>query len=188
MIVTEKMLKEARTEKGGFSQAQVDLAIRLFGKPWKKNMLGKFIPECDWEKFCSLSRRTKAASLRESKKKKSLRQSQRAKGIYTDPKKFYSSDEWRRLRYRVIVKYGSKCHACGRSPKEHGVVIHVDHIKPRSKFPQLELCFENLQILCEDCNLGKLNKDQTDWRPSTTLLTDEEMAEIEMAQAASEYI
>ena len=43
-------------------------------------------------------------------------------------------------------------------------VMHVDHIKPRSKFPDLELEFDNLQILCKACNLGKSNKDQTDFR------------------------
>jgi len=44
-------------------------------------------------------------------------------------------------------------------------VLHVDHIKPRSKYPELSLTFSNLQILCEDCNFGKSNIDQTDWRP-----------------------
>lgn len=50
--------------------------------------------------------------------------------------------------------------ACGDVNK----TIHVDHIKPRSKFPELSLVQSNLQILCADCNLGKSNKDQTDWR------------------------
>jgi len=44
--------------------------------------------------------------------------------------------------------------------------IHVDHIKPRSKFPELELVFDNLQVLCDDCNIGKSNVDSTDFRPS----------------------
>ena len=54
---------------------------------------------------------------------------------------------------------------CGRSPKEHGIVIHVDHIKPRSKYPKLELAFDNMQLLCAACNYGKSNIDNTDWRP-----------------------
>lgn len=78
---------------------------------------------------------------------------------------FYESKEWRRLRYRVIKKYEAACMACGRSKKNHGVVIHVDHIKPRSKHPDLSLHFNNLQLLCEDCNLGKGNKCEVDWRP-----------------------
>lgn len=82
-----------------------------------------------------------------------------------DSKSFYASPEWRKLRVRVLEKYGARCMCCGRNHKDHGVVIHVDHIKPRSKHPELSLVFENLQILCEDCNLGKSNLYDTDWRP-----------------------
>ena len=78
-------------------------------------------------------------------------------------KSFYLSREWRSLRVEALVKYGRKCCLCGRSPKE-GVILHVDHIKPRSKYPKLELDIENLQILCEDCNLGKSNKYEEKWR------------------------
>jgi len=78
---------------------------------------------------------------------------------------FYMSREWRSLRVRVLEKYECKCMMCGRSPKLHNVVVHVDHIKPRSKHPELSLAFDNLQLLCEDCNLGKSNKYDTDWRP-----------------------
>lgn len=77
---------------------------------------------------------------------------------------FYGSREWRAVRYQAIVKYDGCCLACGRSYKKHGIIIHVDHVKPRSLHPELELDIDNLQILCEDCNLGKSNKDDTDWR------------------------
>jgi len=77
---------------------------------------------------------------------------------------FYNSDAWRQARYRVIKRHGRVCMACGVTSGE----MHVDHIKPRSKFPELELDQSNLQILCKDCNLGKSNKDQTDWRPKST--------------------
>jgi 5-methylcytosine-specific restriction endonuclease McrA len=52
---------------------------------------------------------------------------------------------------------------CGRRAG-NGVVIHVDHIKPRSLYPELALEFSNLQVLCMDCNQGKSNRDFTDWR------------------------
>ena len=78
-------------------------------------------------------------------------------------KKFFMSDAWRTLRYEAFKRYGRQCLVCGRG-RSHGVVLHVDHIKPRSKFPELALEITNLQILCEDCNLGKSNTDQTDWR------------------------
>lgn len=76
---------------------------------------------------------------------------------------FYSSRAWRNLRYKALKKYGAICHCCNVSRKQ-GKVMHVDHIKPRSKYPLLELRLDNLQILCEDCNLGKSNTDETDWR------------------------
>lgn len=76
---------------------------------------------------------------------------------------FYRSPEWRFIRYEAIKKYGNNCQACGTGPGK-GVSIHVDHIKPRSLFPGIALDIDNLQILCEDCNLGKLTHDQTDWR------------------------
>lgn len=77
---------------------------------------------------------------------------------------FYNSREWRALRYQALKKYGGACNACGRSAAEHGVVIHVDHIKPRSKYPHLALRLDNLQVLCHECNLAKGNRDEIKWR------------------------
>lgn len=77
--------------------------------------------------------------------------------------KFYQSPEWKALRYKALVKYGNRCMACGRAPKDR-VIIHVDHILPRSTYPEHALTLKNLQILCEDCNISKSNKDETDWR------------------------
>jgi 5-methylcytosine-specific restriction endonuclease McrA len=51
-------------------------------------------------------------------------------------------------------------------------VMHVDHIKPRSKYPHLALRESNLQVLCEACNLGKGNWDETDWRPLKRLFKE----------------
>jgi len=96
-------------------------------------------------------------------------------------KEFYMSKEWRILRVKVLEKFECKCMMCGRSPKEHGIVIHVDHIKPRSNYPELALSFNNLQLLCEDCNLGKLNRYETDWRPDP-----EDNHEISLVIAANE--
>ncbi len=61
-------------------------------------------------------------------------------------KKFTRSYEWRVLRMKVLDKYGPRCMCCGATP-EHGVKMHVDHIKPRRKYPELELSFDNLQVL-----------------------------------------
>lgn len=73
---------------------------------------------------------------------------------------FYLSEAWLHVRYKVLDKYGRRCMACYATNKE----IHVDHIKPRSKFPELELTFDNLQVLCRACNIGKWNLSEKDWR------------------------
>lgn len=76
---------------------------------------------------------------------------------------FYETQIWKRVRYKALVKYGNRCQCCGSGPQT-GAVLHVDHIKPRSKYPQLAFSIGNLQVLCADCNIGKSNKDETDWR------------------------
>lgn len=75
---------------------------------------------------------------------------------------FLSSYEWRKLRMEVIKAYGPTCMCCRSTEAQ----INVDHIKPRRKYPELALEFDNLQILCSACNHGKGNWDETDWRPS----------------------
>jgi 5-methylcytosine-specific restriction endonuclease McrA len=73
---------------------------------------------------------------------------------------FYESQEWRVLRYKALKLHGAKCQLCGCSDGQ----MQVDHIKPRSKYPELELRLDNLQVLCRDCNLGKGAWDESDWR------------------------
>lgn len=75
-------------------------------------------------------------------------------------KKFYASWEWKKLRFEILKKYGAVCMLCGS--KEY---IVCDHIKPRKKFPELELEQDNIQVLCNSCNMGKSNDDYTDFRP-----------------------
>lgn len=76
---------------------------------------------------------------------------------------FYQSDEWRAVRYLALKAAKGACQCCGTRGTKF-TPLHVDHIKPRSKFPDLSLVASNLQVLCRDCNLGKSNRDETDWR------------------------
>lgn len=76
---------------------------------------------------------------------------------------FYRSMAWRRLRYNFLRTSERICVCCGY----RGGRLHVDHIKPRSKYPHLQLDPRNLQLLCEDCNLGKSNRDETNWREAS---------------------
>lgn len=76
---------------------------------------------------------------------------------------FIVSSGWLKLRYQVLKSFGARCQCCGAT-KDDGVRIDVDHIKPRSLYPELALDFANLQVLCGPCNLGKSNRDSTNWR------------------------
>ncbi len=64
------------------------------------------------------------------------------------------------LRYRILKKAGGRCALCGATKKE--TTLHIDHILPRSRGGSNEE--SNLQVLCFQCNLGKSNKDMTDFR------------------------
>ena len=79
---------------------------------------------------------------------------------------FYGTPEWKQLRKKVIAHYGYHCMKCG----DVSGGAHVDHIKPRSKFPELQLEFSNLQVLCLVCNIRKSNRSYEDYRPSGLVL------------------
>ena len=73
-------------------------------------------------------------------------------------KKFdYYSEDFRKLRLQVFLRDGEICAYCNEKPKP-GVTLTIDHIKPVSKFPELALDIDNLQVLCWECNQKKSNK------------------------------
>ena len=77
-------------------------------------------------------------------------------------KAFYKSWEWKRLRYDFLKEVERRCQCCGATPDD-GVHIVVDHIKPIRHFWHLRLDINNLQALCNDCNMGKGSRDHTNW-------------------------
>jgi hypothetical protein len=61
------------------------------------------------------------------------------------------------LRFRVFLRDRFRCVACGRSPATHlNVELHADHRQAVANGGKTTL--ENLQTLCQDCNLGKGRK------------------------------
>ena len=70
--------------------------------------------------------------------------------------------QWTKLRYQALLAADGRCKCCGASAVD-GAELHVDHIKPKSLYPELTFEFTNLQVLCRDCNMGKSNIDETDW-------------------------
>lgn len=136
--VARQILKDEGWKCGAFNRTRIDRVIKRY--VIEHNI--KFLP----------------------KEKKEKRKSPPKKQKNHDTKSFYASWEWKKLRYSTIQKYGPVCMCCGAS-KDDGVRIVVDHIKPVSKFPHLKLDPNNLQVLCNSCNMGKSNTDFTDFRP-----------------------
>lgn len=58
------------------------------------------------------------------------------------------------VRFKIFERDNFTCQYCGRKPPE--VILHCDHIHPRSKGGQDEEL--NLITSCRDCNLGKKDK------------------------------
>jgi 5-methylcytosine-specific restriction endonuclease McrA len=104
---------------------------------------------------------------------------------------FYKSWEWRTVRMVALKEHGRACQCCGAVPgmadaAGNPVRLCVDHIKPLSKFWHLRLEPSNLQILCDECNQGKGNWDQTDFRkpaaPDEWVVDDDGVSDAILAQ------
>lgn len=108
------------------------------------------------KRVCRLAARTQKPTLKET----DARGLRKKKKRPSPSKAFYESRQWLELRYLVLKKYGRVCMCC-RTDKGQ---MHVDHILPRSKYPELQLVESNLQVLCRACNLGKSSKHEDDWR------------------------
>lgn len=86
---------------------------------------------------------------------------------YTILKEYLATEEgktkWQQVRFEVLRKSNGRCCLCGASSST-GATLHVDHIKPKSLHPELAFEISNLQVLCEDCNMGKGNRSDDDFR------------------------
>lgn len=61
------------------------------------------------------------------------------------------------LRLKVLSRDNFRCVFCGKSPAtDIGTKLHIDHIKPFSSGGKSIL--ENLQTLCDECNIGKSDR------------------------------
>lgn len=83
---------------------------------------------------------------------------------YTEPiveinnngnKHFTKREPNARLKVQVLMRDGNRCRLCGVECNDGLHNIHFDHIIPWSKGGETVL--ENLQVLCNDCNLAKGN-------------------------------
>lgn len=62
-------------------------------------------------------------------------------------------------RNLTLESQGINCLKCGSGEK-----INIDHIKPKSKYPERSFDLDNLQVLCNACNREKGYKDESDYR------------------------
>lgn len=61
---------------------------------------------------------------------------------------FYTSSEWKELRTKVFVRDNYTCQDCN----QRGGKLEANHIKPRSRFPDLKLVESNIETLCKSCH------------------------------------
>jgi len=135
------------------------LPMDMSSRQWVRLNVDHIIGKNKIEKIKSCSVQSAAAK---PKPARAARPS-RVSGIDVTTDAFLSTYEWRKVRMEALKKHGPRCQCCGATPAD-GAVMNVDHIKPRKKWPSLALDLTNLQILCHECNHGKGNWDNTDWR------------------------
>lgn len=76
----------------------------------------------------------------------------------------YTSFQWNTLCKKVYSIYGKQCMCCGSMERSS-----VDHIKPYSKYKELSLDLDNMQVLCMVCNARKSNRHEKDYRTQSHL-------------------
>lgn len=81
----------------------------------------------------------------------------------------YLSPAWKKLRARKAADT-PYCEACQRRGR-YVSMKYVDHIKPVDLFPELFLCYDNLQSLCEFDHIQKTAADKKE-RNRHKLLND----------------
>lgn len=59
------------------------------------------------------------------------------------------------FRYKTLERDNYTCVECGHNEPE---IMEVDHIKQKSKFPELRYTLSNLQTLCPNCHKRKTIK------------------------------
>ena len=180
LYLSEPLVHSLRSENKGYSTVSMDLLKDLYRALYKEEPTKGFVKKLtggntkvsfwQWDVFEQIQWRAshgvRPAEVVQELKKIHYRYIERED---IQPQSWDNNPdirkEWQTLRVQVLEMYKTKCAMCGRSQQEHGVVVHVDHIIPKSRLPCLALCFANLQVLCAECNMGKSNRFDTDWRP-----------------------
>lgn len=79
----------------------------------------------------------------------------------------------KKIRSRLIKKFGSKCFYCGiELPSEY---LDIDHIKSKARGGKLEE--KNSVLSCKRCNSSKHDKDLNDWLKHNIRIRDKAYSE-----------
>jgi hypothetical protein len=76
-------------------------------------------------------------------------------GMSDENKKIRDSLEYNLWRKAIYKRDGYSCQECGVKNKKgigKNIILHADHIKPFSLYPELRLAIDNGRTLCEDCH------------------------------------
>lgn len=79
----------------------------------------------------------------------------------------WSGGNWRYWKKQALIRDDYICQVCGFREVE---IMEVDHIKPKSKFPELIFTLDNLVTLCPNCHRRKTIrelKSQIPWNKKT---------------------
>lgn len=147
--------KQGLTNKKGLMTGEL---VRL-----AQRMTGKLCDTDNWTYLAEFAKENRVFARQVSRKNPRSNRAYAAR-LRANQDPFFASREWQALRYRVLRDNDGKCQCCGATAKSSGKPLHIDHIEPRSKRPDLALDYSNLQVLCADCNLGKSNTDSIRWK------------------------
>lgn len=185
MIPTRNDFAWAATSPSGCGFT--DQQIRVLGmdprKEWLNPLIGTYIPDEVWTAFVACgdtlrARNYKRANrdLSEGPKRKfwsdakppkdpdsqqmpphpSRFKQSLPKTAFVEPslkKELFESEDWKFLRAYALRRDNYTCQHCGT----RNVRLHVDHKIPITVDWSRRLDLLNLQVLCEDCNVGKSN-------------------------------
>jgi|SRR3990167_6301904 len=70
---------------------------------------------------------------------------------------YWKGGKWKYIKRLVLIRDNFTCQICGMREDE---IMVVDHIKPKSVFPELELESSNLIVLCPNCHARKTIREK----------------------------
>lgn len=62
------------------------------------------------------------------------------------------------VKNTLRIKARKRCAYCRRPMGSHNISWHIEHIRPKAKFPELMFSMKNLVFACVDCNYTKNNQ------------------------------